>query len=54
MWFRRAEEEAQAVKRKVRRAVEDAGEEARRHAEDTLDTGKKVLSTVTGERANRP
>jgi gas vesicle protein len=53
MWLRRAEEEAKVVERKVRRAVDDAGEQAKRYAESTVDMGKKALSAVASPEAKR-
>jgi gas vesicle protein len=54
VWLRRAEEEAQVVERKVRRAIGDAGEQAKRYAEDTLDRGKKALSAVKTSEPKHP
>jgi hypothetical protein len=53
MWLRRAEEEAKVVERKVGRAVDDAGEQAKRYAESTVDMGKKALSAVASPEAKR-
>ena len=44
---RRVEEEAAVVERKVRRAAEDAGHQAKRLVKDKLDTGKRALSKLS-------
>lgn len=44
---RRAEEEAAVVERKVRRAAEDVGHQAKRLVKDKLDKGKRALSKLS-------
>jgi gas vesicle protein len=46
VWLRRAREEADAIEVKVRRAAEDAGQQAKKYAEDVIEQGEQALSKL--------